>query len=179
MSVKQLIVLGMVAMMAAGCSKDDANPVTPGGGSGATPRTPVPEQFVGTWYNGSVSSSNFFNPSTGHWSNAVGSGSFYRFYADGQFEFGWQMYVSNYGCTNIGMVYRRGTVAVQDSVLVLYDQYTRVMGQDECNSSKNYERPGEITTETLIAQPGWDDWGTPGLYLRRPDTGYSLFLLEQ
>lgn len=179
MSPKSLLLFVVAAVLFTGCPKSDDNPVTPDGGPGATPRTPVPAKFVGTWYTGSVSLSNFYNSTTGHWSNAVGNGSFYRFSQDGTFEFGWQMHVSLYGCTNIGMVYRRGTVSVQDSVLVLYDQYSRVMGQDNCNASQNYEKPGATTTETLVAQPGLDEWGNPGLYLRGLETTYSWFLLQQ
>jgi len=175
--MKRLVALGVFALMLGGCSNSGDNPAAPGDGMGATPQTPVPEELVGTWYAGTVSLTNFHNPSTGEWSNAVGSGQFYRFYRDGTFEFGWQMHTSLYGCTNIGMVYRRGTVAVQESVLVLYDRYARVMGQDGCNSTRNYNRAGTITTETLIAQPGSDEWGNPGVYLRGPDTGYSWFRL--
>ncbi len=176
--MKNVLMLGMVAILFAACQKGSNNPVSPGNAIGSTPRTEVPGELVGTWYNGSVSLTNFFNPTTGEWSNAVGNGSFYRFYQNGTFEFGWQMHVSLYGCTNTGMVYRRGTVVVQDSVLVLYDQYARVMGQDNCNPSKNYEKPGTISTETLVVQPGVDEWGNPGLLLRGPETSYSWFLKE-
>jgi len=176
MSAKMMFSLGVAAFLFAGCPKSDGNPFTPEEGAGSTPQTPVPAAFVGTWYNGSISLTNFYNPTTGEWSNAVGSGSFYRFNQNGTFEFGWQMHVSLYGCTNIGMVYRRGTVAVQDSVLVLYDQYARVMAQDNCSASRNYDRPGTISTETLVIQPGQDEWGNTGLYIRAPNTDYSWFL---
>jgi hypothetical protein len=179
MSTRTLVSLGVAAFLFAGCPKSDDNPLAPEGGAGSTPQTAVPEEFVGTWYNGSVSLSNFYNSSTGEWTNAVGSGSFYRFFQDGTFEFGWQMHVSLYGCSNTGMVYRRGTVAARDSILVLYDRFSRVMGQDNCNASQNYEKAGTISTETLVIQPGRDEWGNPGLYIRGPNTTYSWFLLER
>lgn len=179
MSKTMLWSVTLVLVLIVGCKKDNGNPAGPDEGAASTPRTPVPSKYVGTWYNGAVSLSNFYNSTSGTWTNAGGSGSFYRFFENGTFEFGWQMQASLYGCTTIGMVYRRGTVAVQDSVLVLYDQYARAMGQDNCNAASNYDRPGTITTETLIVQPGRDEWGNPGLFMRGPNTGYSWFLLEQ
>ncbi len=51
--------------------------------SGGTPRTPVPNELVGAWYNGTVSDINFVDWSVGSWDNGGGTGNMYRFSPDG------------------------------------------------------------------------------------------------
>src|SRR5215213_9987588 len=51
-------------------------------------RTPVPTPLADAWHAGSVSSVNFFNSSTGHFSAPTGTGLFFRFHTDGSYEKG-------------------------------------------------------------------------------------------
>jgi hypothetical protein len=100
---------------------------------------------------------------------------FYTLNADGTFEFGWQVYANTYGCATRGMVYRRGTATIADSVITLYDNFARVSGQDNCVASSNYDRPRELGTETIILRRAVDEYGNQGMEIRNPDNGYSWF----
>jgi len=160
-----------------GCSKKDNGPTDANGNPvGNTPRTPIPAQYAGTWISGSVSPTNFYDGTTGgSWQNAYGSGMFYSLNLDGTFEFGWQAYANVYGCATRGMVFRRGTATVSDSVITLYDNYAHSSGTDNCAPSGNYSRSIELQRETIILQRGTDEYGNQGMYIRGPETSYSWF----
>jgi hypothetical protein len=171
------IVLALALTVLVGCSKKEDSPIDVNGNPvGNTPRRPIPAEYAGTWYTGSVSPTNFYDPSTGgNWQNGYGSGMFYKLNADGTFEFGWQTYASTYGCTTRGMVYRRGTATVQDSVITLYDNFAHVSGKDNCVASSNYDRAIELKTETIILQRSVDEYGNRGILIRNPENNYSWF----
>src|SRR6478735_5678999 len=130
-----------------------------------TPRaTDVPDEIVGTWYYGDVSSTEIF--SNGSWSNEVGSGQYYTFHKDGTFEFGYRNYAMVGTCSNEGMAYRKGTFAVNGNQITLYDTYAKMMEQHSCEPSSNYDKDMEKKSgEAIVAQTGQDNYGNAGLYL--------------
>ncbi len=155
-----------------GVDNDDKN-----NGNDDTPRTAVPAELVGAWHHGSVSSINFYNPTTGSWANGYGEGLFYKFNSDGTFEYGWQVYANSYGCSSRALVYKKGTVTVDPatSTIQVYVTMARVHGEDSCAPSSNCDRPVPLINETLIWEFGKDEYGNTVLWLRFPDTGFSDF----
>jgi hypothetical protein len=155
-----------------------------GPGTGTPGETPgagmVPDEVVGTWYTGTVSSINFFTPSTGHWDNAGGTGMFYTLKPDGTFEYGWRLYSQLYGCAMTVLVYRKGTITSEPAqgALVLHTTYARMHSEDNCNESGNYDKPIEKEDETLFYELGQDDYGYEVLWMRGPDTEPSAFHRE-
>jgi hypothetical protein len=159
-----------------------ADATGPDGASGGdkTPKTTVPSELVGTWLNGSVSPTNFYNPSTGSWSNGYGTGLFYRFNTDGTFEYGWQTYSTLYSCSERATVYRKGTVTVDAAshTIQLYTTSSVVHGESTCSSTPSYTKPGPTDQETLIWDWDKDEYGHTYLMLRWPTTTYSAFHQE-
>jgi hypothetical protein len=170
--------LVLLAAVACGGSADAAT--GPSSGSAGSPtgsQGRVPSEIVGTWLNGSVSPTNFYNPTTGSWSNGYGTGLFYRFNADGTFEYGWQTYSSLYSCSERATVYRKGTLAVDESrhTVVLHSSTSVVHGESTCSSTSTYTKPGPMDDETLIWDWDHDQYGNTYLLLRWPTTTYSQF----
>lgn len=173
-------VLGSALLLAA-CGSKDGGPTGPSDGppgDGAEgPGTPVPAELLGTWYTGNVSSVNFFQPSTGHWDNAGGTGLFYSIKADGTYEFGWRLYSQLYSCSMTVLVYKSGTVEVDPAggSLVLHPTYGRMHSEDNCNSDGNYDKDAPLDEETVLYELGQDDYGNLVLLLRYPDGEASAF----
>ena len=140
----------------------------PGNPGGPPTSGVVPAEVVGTWYSGSVSSINFFTPSTGHWDNAGGTGEFYTLKADGTFEYGWRLYSRLYGCAMTVMVYRTGTIVSNSGQgsLVLRTAYARMRSEDNCNENGNYDKPIEEPDETLLYELGEDEYGYEVLWIQ-------------
>ncbi|HZN98854.1 MAG TPA: hypothetical protein VFB61_14060 [Gemmatimonadales bacterium] len=192
--IRNGLFLGLISMLlVAACGGDkDGGPTGPGVGNpgglpggepGENPGTEdpsdvgMPSEVLGTWYAGNVSSVNFFEPNTGHWDNAGGTGLFYTLMEDGTFEFGWQLYSQLYDCWTRAMVYRKGTVEAEPetATLVLHTTYARMHSEDNCNESGNYDKDIPLEEETIIYQPGEDDYGNPVLYLQSPDGEPTAF----
>lgn len=168
----------LIAMLALsiGCSKTDDNPAGPDGdGVSNTPRTPVQQELIGQWHVGTIGLTNFYNTTTGQWTGGRGLGMFYKLNADGTFEYGWHGQVTNYGCATRGMVFRRGTVVVNDSTLTMYDNYGRAMGEYTCAPSSNFDRPDPLLVRTVVFRRSTDDQGNPVLLIRPTDGEYLTY----
>jgi hypothetical protein len=167
--------LFFAAFVLGGCNKDGANPYGPDGSDMNTPRTPVQQELVGIWSVGTIGYTSFYNTTNGQWTSGRGLGMFYKFSADGTFEYGWHGQVTNYGCTTRGMISRRGTVVVGDSTLTMYDNFGRAMGESNCSPSSNFDRPDPLQTRTVICQRATDDNGNPVLMIRPTDGKYLMY----
>jgi hypothetical protein len=151
----------------AGCNKKESSPVEPGQTTGGTtPSTPIPQEMTGTWYAGTIGFTNFYNPSTGSWNNSRGLGMFYTLNANGTFEYGWLGELYNYECLTRGWIYRRGTVVLHDSVVVLYDNYGRARGEYSCTPMSNFDRPDPLKVRTLVFLRAHNEQGSPMLLIR-------------
>jgi hypothetical protein len=129
--------LCVIAVVACGGGDGAAGPAGGGG-----PRTRVPDELVGTWFSGDVSPTEFYNPHTGHWGgNGYGQGVFYRFSADGSYEYGYQNWSELYGCGTQTMFYVKGTMEVDETVRVFVLHPT---------SAKRFERNTCAGTETEV-----------------------------
>ncbi|MBI5470952.1 MAG: hypothetical protein HY961_01260 [Ignavibacteriae bacterium] len=173
------VALTVAAVGIIGCSKNESDPMNPDGegGFGNTPSTPVPQEMVGMWYAGTIGLTNFYNPGTGQWTSGRGLGMFYKLYANGTYEYGWQGQVTNYNCTTSGLVYKRGTVVVGDSVLTLHSTYGRAKGEYTCSPASNFDRPEPPSTSTIIVRRGQDEQGNPVMFIRMTTGDYVQYKL--
>ena len=170
-------VLAVSSIAIVGCSKKEGDPTSSedGNGFGNTPRTPVPQELVGTWFSGTIGLTNFYNPSNGQWTSGRGFGMFYKLNSDGTYEYGWQGQVTYYGCTTAGLVFKKGTVVVSDSMLTLHSTYGRARGEYTCTPSSNFDRPEPPSTSSIIVQRGQDEQGNPILFIRPSNGEYMQY----
>lgn len=172
------VLAGLLSIMLAvgGCRK---NPTSAddntGHGNHDTPRTAVPAELVGSWYTGTISTVNYYNPTTGQWSPPSGTGITYSLTADGYYEKSGLLQSSLYGCTTTLFVYNKGTVVVDGNKISLYPTYGRVKSQDNCVPRFNYDKPAELTEEHIFWELGTDAYGLEALWLRYAEGDASAF----
>lgn len=140
-----------------------------------TPRTSVPAALVGEWQSGTVSSVNFYNPTTGAWGAPSGTGMFFKFKPDGYYEKGVLLQSSLSGHTTTFFAYNKGTMTVKNNVIVIYPTYGRIKSVDNMVQENNYEKDDELVSETMLWEKGVDEYGLETLWLRYPDGDPSAF----
>jgi hypothetical protein len=153
--IRLLAVLPLAALAACGSSSLD--------GGGDSPRTAVPPELVGEWHTGTVSSSGFYDPSSGSFSDAASSGIFYKLNADGTFTYGFLEHSSLYGCSIDFFVYKQGTVTVQGTSFTLHPTSGSMKYLAPCQPSLNEERklkPAELGPDPYTYQVGVDQYGS-------------------
>jgi hypothetical protein len=165
------LMLASLLLAACGGGGGSDGPTDPGDGN--SPRTDVPAALAGTWYNGNVSPTNFYNPSTGSWgSPGYSDGMFFTFTRDGRFEKGVQLASSLYGCSTNTMFYIRGTVTVDEAAetISLHPTYARAVEERACPEHTSQERPLDLAEEAMTYRYGFgtDDYGAYKLWLLRP-----------
>lgn len=145
----------------------------PGGGGTNTPRSAVPAELVGSWYEGSVSSINYYDPTTGAWAPPSGSGFTYTFHADGAYEHSGLIQVSSYGCTSSLFGYYTGTVTFAGDVLTTYQNGGKTKYETNCGADSETDAEPEVTS--FRWQLGPDEYGEETLTLTWPDGETSVF----
>jgi hypothetical protein len=153
-----------------------------GGGDEATgpdaPRTSVPAELVGTWFQGSVSNTDYYNPSTGSWAGPSGTGVAYTFTANGEYQHAGVLQSSLYGCTSIVFGWDRGAVAVRGTEVTLTATSGRLKSEDNCVAEYNYDKSIAVDPTVVTYEVGVDDYGTETLWLTWPD-GQTLSFRRQ
>lgn len=152
-----------------GCKSNPADANDGGNKNNTTPRTAVPAEIAGDWYNGSISTINYYNPTTGQWSPPSGTGISYKFTADGYYEKGGLLQTSLYGCTTTLFVYYKGTVAIEGSTIKFYPTYGRIKSQDNCVERFNFDKPAELKQESASWWIAADAYGVPALWIGDPE----------
>ncbi len=127
----------------------------------------VPAALLGSWYYGSVSPTNYYDPGSGQWSTGYGAGMFYTFRADGTFEFGYAVQAGSYGCTNSVMWYKAGRVDADPALPLVTTRpdVALLNSRDNCRPEWNYEKPIDPSPERLRWRFGVDEWGGEALFL--------------
>ena len=172
------LVLASCSMVLLACPAEPKPIVEP-----ETPRTDVPAEIAAAWHAGNVSSTTFYNPSTGQFSPPSGPGFFFRFKPDGHYEKGVLLQQSLYNCTMTVFFYESGTVEVEGSLqngwtLQLHPTFGRQKSRDTCVSSNNFEKTHDFEDETLIVVLGRDEYGNEALFVRSPTTSFSAYYRE-
>jgi len=155
-----------------GCKK---SPTDNGENIENTPRTSVPEVLTGEWQTGTISSINFFNSSTGAWGTPSGTGIFFKFSKDGYYEKGVLLQSTLYGHTMTFFAYNKGTMTVEDNVIIIYPTYGRIKSIDNMVQENNYEKADDLTPETMYWEVGTDEFGYLTLWLSYQDSNPSAF----
>jgi hypothetical protein len=159
----------------------------PGDGDrGNSPRTDVPNELLGAWYTGNVSPSSFYNPNTGlGWTSGYGTGEFYRFSEDGEYEFGWMASSFAWGCGTRSLVYLRGTVEVDEaaSTITVHPTSGRALEERGCPEHRDERELSDDELEDFkdVLTYGFaeDEFGTMKLWMRGADHGEVLGYLPE
>lgn len=130
---------------ATGVAGSPDSPRSPGG----SPHTRVPETLVGKWYQGQVSSTNYYDPSNGHWSGPSGTGNAWTFTAEGRFTRYTLLQQSFYGCTTSIFWWEEGTVSADDEQARLTTTRAQIKSVDNCSAKYNYDRLYTVGPRTV------------------------------
>lgn len=165
-----LLILVLSALLAA-CGQFGT---VPGGPSGPLPSTPVPSELAGSWYTGTISNIQFYDPVTGSWADTNGEGFYFIFNPDGTYEGGAVISSTSYNCSLKLLGRAVGTFSATADTLTLYQQERRTQVANTCSGV------GENVTGSETIQYGWsfgvDAYGNEGLSLTLPDgTLYGTF----
>lgn len=130
-------------------AQPSSNPVT-------TPAAtnPTSNALMGAWYQGSSSGVDYYNPSTGSWAAPSGSGFRFTFNADGTYEYSGLMQSSLYNCTMTVFGYETGNYSLQNGILVLTQNVSKMKSQDTCTSDFNYEKDVPLETNYRLVHFG-------------------------
>jgi hypothetical protein len=121
--------------------------------------------LVGNWYQGSVSTVDYYSPSTGTWAPPSGTGFRYEFRSDGSYTYSGMMQSSLYSCTMTLFSYQTGRWATQDQVLAVEPDLHKFKSTDTCNAQYNYEKDVELEPSYYLFELGRDTSGEPTLNL--------------
>jgi hypothetical protein len=145
--------------------------------SGTGAGTTLPEDIIGSWYAGNVSSIGYVDPNTGSYSEGGSEGLRYVFSEDGTWSFGYLITSQLYACLMRVMVYREGIVDYSDPVahlLHLDARTAQIHSEDSCAADGDDDRDLPPDDEVLLWHRTADEYGDV-LFLRSPTSGYSAF----
>lgn len=172
-NMKVIVFLSVVfSLLVTGCSKNNDSINEPGD---LTPRTNIPSNLAREWYTGNISSINFFNSATGQFSSPTGVGMYFKFSNEGYYEKGVILQSSLYGCSSTFYAFNKGTVVIDGNKMILYPTYGKIKSEDNCVSSNNYEKPDQLSEETMIWQIGMDEYNLETLWLSYESGDPSAF----
>ena len=90
--------------------------------------------LVGAWRRGALTSNGFFDAATNSFAPEPGEGAWYRFTADGQYQFGEFGYgQDNAGCQLSGWVYQEGTLDITSGRLTTTPTSGMARVENECH----------------------------------------------
>ncbi|MCC6622669.1 MAG: hypothetical protein IT385_15510 [Deltaproteobacteria bacterium] len=141
-----------------------------GGGGGDSPDTPrgeLPAELVGSWFNGSLSSIQYYDRVSGRWQDPSGSGFYFIFDADGGYETGAVIDSTVSGCTMRLLGNETGTVTRDADRLTVYRHQIKVHVTNSCGDSG--ERTQGRATRTLTWWIEIDELGLDWLVLVHDD----------
>jgi uncharacterized protein (DUF2141 family) len=118
------------------------------------PTSQTSNALEGNWYQGSSSGVDYYNPSTGSWAAPSGSGFRFTFNPDGTYEYSGLIQSSLYNCTMTVFGYETGSYSLQNDILVLTQNVSKMKSQDTCNSDFNYEKDVPLETDYRLVRFG-------------------------
>jgi hypothetical protein len=132
-------------------NNNQTNPLTTG-----TTNPPAQGSIVGSWYWGTVSSTGYYNETTGIWADPSGGGIQYIFHPDGTYEFNFLLQTTFYSCSTRYFRFSRGNYTLNDDILTLTPTVDKTKSEGDCNPSSNYEKDIALETKYLFVQFGRD-----------------------
>lgn len=98
--------------------------------------------LVGGWRHGAITSAGFYDPASNTFAQQPGEGAWYRFTANGHYQFGEFGYgQDNAGCRLIGWIYQEGTVDITSGRLTTTPTSGVVRVENECHSDQPRQEP--------------------------------------
>ena len=97
-----------------------------------TPRSSVPAPLRGEWFTGTLSTIQYYDRDTGVFQNPSGSGFYFIFYPDGDYETGAVIDSTVAGCTKRLLGNEFGTLTVDGNDLTVYRAQITVSITDTC-----------------------------------------------
>jgi hypothetical protein len=182
-----LLVLVMIALPALSHARDhepsdqtEADPhtvflpmVTTGGETPPPPPPPptgsLPAAMVGTWFNGTIPPSDFYNPTTGEWRDTNGLGQMYVFNADASYTYAGFLWLQNGACRTEVSTYQQGNAQANDATLVLTPAVAKTRTLVVCGSRSDSTTDGPFTSYNLGWSVADDGLGHPKLSVQKGD----------
>lgn len=128
----------------------------------------IDEQLLGAWRMGGVSSRGFYDPATGRWARPAGPGEWYRFGADGRFEFGmYEQQQDEHGCTLSFWTYQQGEFTLSGSRLTTRFTSGRGRLENSCTPGQVRDEPFVVEQQGEFAWQVLSEGGAPQLRLLR------------
>lgn len=99
-------------------------------------------ELVGTWRNGAIATSGFYNPATGVFAADPGEGWWLSIAADGHYRWGEYGYATdNQGCALTGWVYLEGTATVSGSHITFTPSAGAMRVENACAPGQPRQEP--------------------------------------
>jgi hypothetical protein len=98
--------------------------------------------LAGAWRRGEVSANGFYDPATETFASQTGAGAWFRFTADGNYQFGEFDYgQDNAGCALTGWVYQEGTLEIVGGRLTTTPTSGVARVENECYPDQPQQKP--------------------------------------
>lgn len=134
------------------------------GGNPALPGTPVPPELQGEWRYGTLSSIDYYDPTTGAWASPSGTGIYFTLGADGSYERSSLLQITTYSCESYVFIWEVGTVSVSGNSLTFQPAQSAVKSQN-CSPDNTAETFNTVTPETFTWSLAPDEYGDTVLTL--------------
>jgi hypothetical protein len=116
-------------LLAVGLSVGCGGPPTPN-----TPRSAMPAEIRGSWFTGTLSSIQYYDRITGRFQNPSGSGFYFIFDADGDYETGAVIDSTVAGCNMRLLGVEAGTAVDRGDALTLYRHFVTTHVTNSCGN---------------------------------------------
>jgi len=123
-------------------------------GSAAAQRSEVPNNLVGSWFEGSTSILQEKNMSTGAVASKYGSSIGYVINADGTFRYAALIKSTMYGCTTSLWNDRRGKISIEGDVITFTPDKDYWLNTNSCYPSSNKEQNKASQARTFNFEVG-------------------------
>lgn len=132
-----------------------------------TPRSDISAPLAGEWFTGTLSTLQYYNPTTGEFQDPSGSGFYYVFDEDGGYETGAVIDSTVAGCTMRLLGTERGTLTQSGADLTVYRHWITTYVTNTCGNDG--ERTQGEATRTMRWSVARDASGVEWLSLTHPD----------
>jgi hypothetical protein len=151
-----------------GWSPEPATTADAGPGASSGPRPSArPAALVGSWFTGSISSIQYYDPVTGEWADPNGEGFYLILDADGGYEEGAVIQSTMYSCSSRLLGRAVGEWSIEGYQLWLARESGETSVTGNCSGSGTNTMGPQV--DIYYWQLGPDDYGTETLTLRMGD----------
>ena len=127
----------------------------------------VPAMLAGSWFDGTISSIQFYDRDTGVFQDPNGEGFYFILDADGSYREGAVISNTQYSCSMRLLGENQGAWSVEADRLVLDQAGGSISITNTCGNSGTYAQPAKQTVYLWSVGP--DDYGTETLSLSMSD----------